>query len=440
MSNTDQIAEPVEFKDEQIQAVVLRKKACLVEMRIKAAPPLVQSARRAAVKAVGKEILLPGFRKGRAPSEMILKKYPSEVEQETHNKLADAVFAATQKLANIPLLNQSARVVFDLQKIGEEGAELLFHFETEPNVPSVDPKRFHPDPVERATVGEQEINEAIRQMRFFFASWTPVLDRPIQEKDYLIIDLDTIEGDALSRVFNKVRFEVSKERMAEWMQKLVIGAKVGDVVEGISEPDATATDEDKKEFQPKKVRIAILKVEEAVLPELDDEFAKKVGATDVAHMRQSISSTLNRQADEKMQNALREQVNDFLIREYSFELPQSLILGEKQHRLEQLRQDSDFKKNWETFSQEQKTDLEARIVDESTHAIKLFYLSRQVVRDAKIGITYQEVYNDAIATLKSHGIEQKVDLEQIPKEVYTLSLSKIILARAQDFIIRMQKA
>ncbi len=67
---------------------------------------------------------------------------------------------------------------------------------------------------------------------------------------------------------------------------LVIGAKDGDVLEGISEPMTTATEEEKKEFAPKKVRITIIKLEEAALcPRSNDEFAKKVGAQDVARMR-----------------------------------------------------------------------------------------------------------------------------------------------------------
>ena len=59
---------------------------------------------------------------------------------------------------------------------------------------------------------------------------------------------------------------------------------------------------------------------------------KKLGAADVAHMRQSITDLLNNQADEKVRTELREQVNDFLIANYSFDLPQSLIDTEKKHR------------------------------------------------------------------------------------------------------------
>lgn len=431
-------AEPVEFQDDNVHVVLIHKPACRIEMRVKVSPAIIGSARREAVKAVNKEVVLPGFRKGRAPDEMVLKKFRRDVEKETHSKLAEAAFTEAQKLSKTPLLNNNAKVTFDLQKLSDEGAELVFSFETEPSVPSVDPKRFEPKAFERPQVTEKEINEAIQQMQFFFAEWKAVENRPVQEKDYLLIDLDAIEDDeTVQRVFTSVRFEVSKERMAEWMQKLVLGANVGDVLEGTSEPDAGATEEEKREFKPKKVRLTILQLEEASLPELNDEFAKKVGAKDVDAMRQLVTDMLNRQLDEKARDTLREQVNDFLIEQYAFEIPQSLTMVEKEHRQRQLFQNPAFRRDWEKMSQEERKSHDEHLTDESTHAVRLFYVSRQIVRNANIGITHKEIQDEAVATLRSHG--QQIPVDQIPKEVYALALSKVILAHAQDYIIRAQK-
>ncbi len=425
-----------EFNNDKVTAIVERKPSCMIEMQIKAKAPLIKDAKLEAVKAVGKEVELPGFRRGKAPEEMILKKYPAQVEKETHSKLADLAFSEAEKLAKVPLLNNNARITFDLKKMSEDVAELVFQFETEPLIPTVDPKQFAPKPVKRAEVGEKEIEEAIRQMRFFFASWKEVSDRPIQEKDYIMIDLDTLEGESATRVFNQVRFEVSKERMAKWMQDLVIGAKVGDVREGTSEPDEDATEEEKKEFLPKKVRIKVLKLEEATLPSLDEEFAKKVGAKDLVHMRQSITDMLNRQRDEKAQELLREQVNAFLIKNYPFELPHSLIATEKEHRQKQLLQNANFRKDWENLSEDDRKKLLEKIEAEAMHSVQIFYLSRQIVRDANIGITYQDAQHEAIAMMRSHGKELPQSIDQIPKEVFAIALSKVILAKAQDYIIK----
>jgi trigger factor len=423
-----------ELKNNDIQVTVHRKPSCRIELDVKVSKNIVNQARKAAIKTVSKEVALPGFRKGKAPDEVILKRYPNDVEKQLHKSIADIAYAEAQKLARIPLLNNNAQITFDLKKQSEEGAELIFTFETEPTIPSVDPKLFTSKPVDRPEVAEKQIEEAVRQMMFFYAEWTPVSDRPIQDGDYIMIDLDTIENDVPQKVFHHIRFEVSKERMASWMKNLVKGAKAGDVLEGMSEADDTATEEEKNEFKPKQVRLSILKVEEAILPELNDDFAKKVGAENVQIMRESIAKMLNDRADEKVKETLYEQVNDFLTEQYPFDLPATLVETEKKHRKQQLMQDPKFKANWDKMSQEEKEKLEEKLFIESSHAVRLFYLSRAVVHQARIPITHKEIQDEAISTMHSFG-HRNIQADRIPREVFALSLSKVILAKAQEYIL-----
>lgn len=431
------LAQPKEeYKNGEIRVVVHRKPACRVELEVHTQPNMIEKARRNAIKSVGKEVSLPGFRKGKAPEEMILKKFSSHVDKELHKQLADLAYVEAQKLARIPVLNNHANISFDVRKQTEEGADLVFTFETEPKIPSVNPKSFASKPVKRPEVSEKQIEEAIRQMLFFYAEWKTVSERSIQDGDYIMIDLDTIEGETPQQVFHHVRFEVSQSRMANWMKQLVIDAKAGDILEGLSEADDTATEEEKNEFKPKKVRVTILKVEEASLPELTDEFAKKVGAEDIASMRKSVSDLLNQKADEKVHNELREQINDFIIASYPFDLPQSLVETEKKHRMNQLLHEPKFKADWNHMSQDERKKVEEKIEIEAGQAVRLFYLSRQLVHEAKIPITHKEIQEEAISTMQSFGGK---NVDKIPKEIFALALSKVILAKAQDFVLNQPK-
>lgn len=426
-----------EFKNEEVHVTVHRRPPCRIELDVHASSPMIQKARRSAIKIVNKQVSVSGFRKGKAPEEIILKQYGSQVEKELHHQLADLAYVEAQKLARIPLLNNNSKISFQMKKWAEEEAELAFSFETEPQIPSIEPSQFDPKPIQRLEVSEKQIEEAIRQMLYFYAQWEPVEGRPIQDGDTIMINLETLEDDgSYQMVFNHVRFEVSKERMAEWMKRLVEGAKAGDVLEGLSEPDENATEQEKIEFKPKKVRLTLLKAEQAILPLLDDEFAKKVGAPNVEAMRQSIADLLNKKADEKVTDELREQVNHFFIENYPFDLPQSLIETEKNHRLSQLMQDQKFKTGWGQMSQEERKNVEATLEKESTQAVRLFYLSRKIVADAKLSITHKEIQDEAIATLHSLGAR---NTDTIPKEVYALALSKVMLAKAQDYVLA-QKA
>lgn len=418
---------------QDVSVEIHRKPACRIELEVRATPALVAAARKEAIKRINKETEFPGFRKGRAPEEMVVKRYPGAIESEWHKAIADAAFAAAQAQARIPMLNTGASVSFDLKKHSlTDGAELSFSFETEPQVPTVDPKRFEAKPVETAEVGDKQIDEAIRQMRFFFAKWKPLEGRGIQDGDYITIDLETL-GESPEKVFDQVRFEVTKERMADWMKQLVLGAKAGDVLEGVSEADASASEEEKKEFTPKPIRLTIHKAEEAELPELNDDFARQVGANDLSSMRDSVRTILQQNVNEKTRSALREQVRHFLIDAYSFELPLSLIDAEVKHRKSQMEKDPKFTSYYQNLSAEDRKKFDAKTYADASHAVQIFYLSRQIIRDAQIPVTHGEVQQEAADSARAFG--QGIDPAHLPKEVFALALSKVILAKAQDYII-----
>ena len=62
----------------------------------------------------------------------------------------------------------------------------------------------------------------------FFASWQHVNDRPIQEGDFVLLDVDVIEEIPAVPLFVKTRFEVTEKSMAKWMYELVVGRNKGD--------------------------------------------------------------------------------------------------------------------------------------------------------------------------------------------------------------------
>ena len=200
----------------------------------------------------------------------------------------------------------------------------------------------------------------------------------------------------------------------------------------MSEADANANEEEKAEFKPKKIRLTIHEVEEPILPDMED-FAQKMGAKDIPSMREAVRSALERNVEEKIQTQLREQVNEFLIANYSFELPLSLIETEKNHRMKQLQNNPKFQESYERMSVEEKKKLEENIYTESVQAVRLFYLTRQIVRDAKIPVTHEEVQQEAVHSASAFG--QTVDPQHLSKEVFALSLSKILLAKAQNYIL-----
>ncbi len=419
--------------ESQVKIKIEKKPNCKIEMDIESSSQIVKEASKQALKDLKKEITLPGFRKGKAPDGIILKKYPIQYLERLEKKIADLSFIKACEQEKIPPILQESPIIFKIKNYSlEKGAELHYSYETIPDVPKVDPKAFKIS-IDKIEVSDEEIDEIIRQMRFFYAQWKQV-NRPIKEGDYIIIDLDSIESNTPQRVFSDTRFEVSDKGMAAWMKELVIGKNLNDSLKGVSKPDEKATEEEKKIFEPKKVLVTIKKIQEVKLPKVDDEFAKKVGAKDKNDLYKHVKKILTEKKQIKHNQENRKKVQDFLLKNYKFDIPNSLIQNEFNYRKDAYMKNPEFKKRYDKMSSNEIKEFEKDLLQYSKEAIKIFYLSKKIIEDFDIQISNDEIKKTALDILyRETG--KKTDLANIPINIYTQALSLLVLHKAEDYIL-----
>ncbi len=427
---------PQQFQNEEVRFTVHQRPACVVEFDVEAFGSLTKAAKHKAIKAVAKQVSLPGFRKGRVPDELVLKNYPNELDKEWQQAIATLAFNACEKLCQIRMLHREGKVTFKLKSHSLNGALLTLSFETEPNIPTIDPATLHLKAVKRPEVNEEKVAETVRQIQLFFATWEKIEDRPIQENDFLLLDVDVIEENPPSPLFSNTRFEVTKKSMAQWMYDLVLGKRMDDQVEGISVPDESASKEDQEELKPKKVRITIKKIESPTYPPLDETFIKNLGVSSKEELHEKLTQLLNKQADEHVQEALRQQVGDLLLSQFPFDLPQTLMTEETRFRFKQLGQDPEFRTYWENLPQEERNKTVQLISTQAEKAVRLFYLCRKIVHDAKLPVTAQDIPPPASTVLELLINPQKLFHHQRTPEVeHAEAYSRIVLEKAEDYLI-----
>jgi trigger factor len=419
-----------------IELTVHRKPNCLVEFVVKARPPIVQNAYKKAIKSVAKETTIPGFRKGKAPDELITRNFSSAVEKQWSQKIGDEVFRECELLAKIPVLNSDSRINFNMKSHSlDDGAEMTFQFESEPQVPSIDFESLHLQTEDAATVDQKKIDDILYRIRLFFSKWQSVTDRPVQMGDFIIVDLDTIETDTPDRVFSNTRLEVGDPIMAKWMRDIVIGMNVGESKDGVSEPDETASDEDKATFKPKKVRIAIKSIEEPQLPLFDDDLAKKVGVETSQIMLERLTVLLNNQLEEERRVRYRDQISTLLLTTYVFDVPGSLLHHEMQHRLKQLFQTPSFKNRYESLSEEEKKQEIEKVKTQAEEALRLFYLCKSVATSNRLTISASDLNLEINTPLDAMFADRDLVKPNKTDEEKNLLMSRLLLTKAQDFII-----
>lgn len=438
----EQKQENQEFKSNAVTFTVERKPECMVEYKVKTSPDIVKKARKEAIRSISKEVSLPGFRKGRAPDHLIVKKFPEPLDERWQKAIADQTFQECQKLAHTPLLNNDAKISFNIDKHSlDEGAELTYTFESEPVVPEIDLGRIELEEVEREIVDKKKIDSTLHDIQMYFASWEKESDRPVKEGDYILIDVDITEETPPKKALINSRFEVSKKKMAKWMHDLVMGMKIGEAKDGVSAPDADASEEDKKATPPKKVRLTVKSIEKPKLPEVDDLLAMKMGAKNKDEMLKNLEKLLNRQADDHVQKAYREQISEHLIAEYPFELPKTLLQKETQYRIKQLVNDPAFQQKLMGMGDEERKKEIQEIESQGERAVRLFYISRKIIQEQKIAVSPGDVHQGVKTPLEAMFSDQ-TDLytsKEQSQEQKAIAMSRLLLSKAEDFLISKAK-
>lgn len=424
-----------EFQNEKVRFEVHYKPQCVVEYDVHVLLPLIEEAHKEALRVVAKKVVLPGFRKGKAPSEVVAKRFPDDLDKSFQQAIAESSYRECSALARIPLLKADTKVIFIMHTHSREGAHVTLSFETVPQVPEIDPAQFVLKEVEYPHVSSERVAEAIRQTQFFFATWTSIANRPVQEGDYLLLDVENIETTPPSSVFVNTRFEVSDLHMAKWMKDLVLGKQSGESIEGLSFPDPDLPEEKKAEFQPRRVRVSIKAIQQVELPPIDEQFVKQLGLQKVEELEPRVSAILTQMAENHVKQQQRQQVTDFLLT-IQFELPRSVIEKEAQFRLEQMMKEEGFRKKWEVSSETERRSCISQVLGEADRAIRIFYLCRALILKEKLSITAKDLHAlpaDQLSVMLNP--DSHMQDFTVPEFKQAESYSRLMLEKTADWVL-----
>ena len=284
-----------------------------------------EAAKDKAFKKTGKNITVPGFRKGHAPRKMIEKLYGEGVffEEAFNIIYPDAMDMAVEKSGIKPV----GRADVDLGDPAEEGG--LTIIAKVPVEPEVELGEYKGIEVEKETVKvpaadvKAELNRlAQRNAR------TETVDRKAKKNDTVDIDF---EGFVDGVAFEGGKAEhhmltLGSGSFIPGFEDQLIGCKAGD------EKDVVVTFPEEyhaKELAGKEAvfKCKVHKVEETILPELDDEFAKDVSDTceTLEDLKKEITERLKKERQEAADRAFEDKLMDVVIEGMKADIPQAMV-------------------------------------------------------------------------------------------------------------------
>lgn len=290
------------------------------------------------LKRLGKNMKMPGFRPGKVPANLVKQQYGDQARHEVLNEALERSFNETAKAQQLRVAGYPTIEPKDVE--GSTHMAFTAVFEVYPEIKPGDLKDVE---IERSVleVSAAEIDSTLNVLRKQRVKYEPV-DRAAAKGDRATIDfLGKKDGEPFQGgQANDYPFVLGEGSMLADFEAAVIGLKAG---ESKSFEMTFPADYGAKELAGQAVTfdITVKEVREAILPEIDADFAKALGVEDgdLTKMRAEIETNLKREVKKRLQSKVKDQVMDALLKANVIDVPNALVDMEIQRLMQSARQD-----------------------------------------------------------------------------------------------------
>lgn len=377
---------------------------------------IVSSELENAYKQINKTAKIKGFRPGKAPRSTLERIYKKDVNADVSSKLIhDSIFKAVEE-AN---LNIVAPPLVDPPEVEDKK---IYKYDASVEVyPEIKHIDFKGISLKKSiyAVGEKEIEAQLKMIQKNLATQQPVDDkRPVKEKDFVLIDFEAFEdGKPFSEIKSMENFtlKVGDAVILKEFDDQLVGMNSGDSKEIIVE---FPSDYFNAKMANHKVtfKMKLNQIREEVLPEINDEFLKKVGKySSLDELKDTIRQNLQKGYEQRSEHEINEQIFMALIEKTDFEVPDSLIAME----LRGIIEETELSLNYQNMSLKDLGLTEEKLAekyrDTASKQAKRHLILNKIIAQEKLEINEDEIGN-AISDMANTVRQTPDDIKKYYKD------------------------
>ncbi len=431
-SNVATKEKPSELRNDHVKVKLKKSDGCKIHLDIDISPLAAQAAQKKALKLINKEVSIPGFRKGKAPDNLILKNYQKHVDREWKDIAMQTAFQEALTLTKLYPYSQDTIKNPQMKSLSlEDGGSMSISFESFPEIPEIDPKKLKLKKVKKNKASDEDFDKALIDIQYQYAEWDEVTERALEDGDYATLTILNIDEEPPTPLAESTRFHIAEDKMGKWMKKLIIGLKTGEQAEGVSK-----NEKKQKDFKKTNCRITVEKIETATLPERDDELAKKTGSETYAELEKNVKAELDRMNDEQWKEEMRKQVQEAVNKKYPFDLPSILIDDEVKARKKAITAYNKKTLPKEEATEEKLEELANKAAEEVVHAYRMHFIMQEIIKAQNFNVSDTEVTLETMKQLYLKSPQERIiDHQMSPEDAKSRILTHLLMQKVQDFLI-----
>ena len=352
---------------------------------------------------------IPGFRKGKAPMNIVEKYYGKEIFYE--DAFNEVVPEELEKAVEENKLEVVSRPDIDITQIGK-GQDLIFTavFQTKPEAELGKYKGVEIKKIEYK-VTDEDVEHELGHMQEHNSRLISVDDRPVESGDIANINFEGfVDGVAFEggKAENH-DLEIGSNTFIPGFEDQVIGMKIDEEKDiKVKFPDEYFSKDLAGKEATFKVKVNEIKKKE--LPELDDEFAKDVSEFDtLKELKDSIKEKQQKQNDEKAKYETQEAVIKAVCENVKVDIPSGMIETETENMLKEMEQRLAYQglklEQYLQMMGKTREDMQKEYEPQAKEAIKSRLALEAVIKAEKIEVADIDVDEKIKEMAKNYGKE-----------------------------------
>ncbi|MEY2548618.1 MAG: trigger factor [Verrucomicrobiota bacterium] len=415
----------------------------MATLRIELAPEVVRKEWDAIAKNYSRYARIPGYRPGKAPKEVIERKFRKEIQDELTKALVSKSYheAIAEKQLRVVSLTDLGDVEFGDDRSMRFRATVV----TAPEFELPDYKNI-PVELPPTTVNEADVDTAIERLRDQVADFVDVADRDLAMGDYAVLDFTgAIDGVPISDIVpeasknlhggKKFWLHLAPENFLPKFCEQIVGMKPGETrsvqVEFPADFPVTELGEKKADYA-----VTLNEIKEKVLPAIDDAFAAKImPEKTLADLRHTIEHNLEHEKEHEVDRVKEQQIVKFLHERISFDLPPPLLKNETRRALNELVHRNRERGVPDELLKGKEKELIEGAGSLAAHRLKTNFILHRIAEAEKFEVTREEL-DEAIRAQAAH---YNVSVEKMRKELEEHDRinglgEEILLGKTLDFL------
>ncbi|HKP93172.1 MAG TPA: trigger factor [Chthoniobacterales bacterium] len=412
-------------------------------LRIELAPEAVRKEWDSIASSYSRHARIPGYRPGKAPRQVIEKKFRKEIQDEVTKTLVSRGYheAIAEKRLRVVSLTDVGDVEFGEDRSMRFRATVV----TAPEFELPDYKNI-PVQIPDTTVTEGEVATALERLRDQAADFVDVPDRGVAMGGFAVIDFTgAIDGVPISDIVpeasknlhggKKFWLHLAPENFLPKFSDQMIGMKPGDTrsVQVEFPADFPVT-----ELGGKKADYAVTlnELKEKVLPAMDDAFAAKMMPDkSLEDLRHAIEHNLEHEKEHEAERAKEQEIIKFLHERISFDLPPPLLKNETRRALNELVHRNRERGVPDELLKGKEKELIEGAGSLAAHRLKTNFILHRIAEAEKLEVTREEIDE----RIRAQAAHYNVSVEKMRKEIeendrLNALAEEILLGKTLDFL------